>query len=147
MPRIYFLASALALSIITAVSVAHGAIGQLKTVNGEVFLLRNNVQQKAKVGDLVEAADLLITGATGSVGATMIDNSRISAGPNSRIELKHFRFDPTTHDGEFVTDVQRGTLAVVSGHIAKRSPDAMKVKTPTTILGVRGTTFAVKVED
>ena len=71
----------------------------------------------------------------------------MSAGPNSRIELKQFSFNPTTQDGEFVTDVQRGTLAVVSGQIAKRSPNAMKVKTPTTILGVRGTTFAVKVEE
>ena len=53
----------------------------------------------------------------------------------------------TTQDGEFVTDVQRGTLAVVSGQIAKRSPEAMKVTTPTTILGVRGTTFAIKVSD
>jgi hypothetical protein len=43
--------------------------------------------------------------------------------------------------------MQRGTLAVVSGQIAKRSPGAMKVKTPTTILGVRGTTFAVQVEE
>jgi len=36
---------------------------------------------------------------------------------------------------------------VVSGQIAKRSPNAMKIKTPTTILGVRGTTFAIKVEE
>jgi hypothetical protein len=43
--------------------------------------------------------------------------------------------------------MQQGTLAIVSGQIAKRSPDAMKVKTPTTILGVRGTTFAVKIDE
>jgi len=43
--------------------------------------------------------------------------------------------------------LHRGTLAIVSGQIAKRSPDAMKVQTPTTILGVRGTKFAVKVEE
>jgi hypothetical protein len=77
----------------------------------------------------VQQSDVLITGANGAVGVTFIDSSRLSAGPNSRVELKQFRFDPTTHDGEFVTDVQRGTLAVVSGQIAKRSPDAMKVKT------------------
>jgi len=43
--------------------------------------------------------------------------------------------------------MDRGTAVVVSGQIAKRSPEAMKVKTPTSILGVRGTTFAVKVEN
>ena len=122
-------------------------IGQIKNITGQVFLLRNNVQQRAKAGDLVEQADVLTTGPDGSVGITFIDNSRFSAGPNSRIELTQFRFDSTTQEGEFTTDVKRGTLAIVSGQMAKRSPDAMRVITPTTILGVRGTTFAVKVDE
>ena len=126
---------------------ASAEIGQIKNVSGQVSVWRNNVQQPAKAGDLLEQADVLTTGANSSVGVTFIDNSRLSAGPNSRIELKQFRFDPTTNNGEFLADMQRGTLAIVSGQIAKRSPDAMKVKTPTTILGVRGTTFAVKVEE
>jgi hypothetical protein len=122
-------------------------IGQVKNVAGQVLLSRNNVQQTVKTGDLIEQADVLTTGPNGSVGITFIDNTRFSAGPNSRIELKQFRFNPTTQEGEFLTDMQQGTLAIVSGQIAKRSPDAMKVKTPTTILGVRGTTFAVKVDE
>ena len=122
-------------------------IGQIKNVAGQVLLLRNNVQQPARVGDLIEQADVVTTGPNSSVGITFIDNSRFSAGSNSRIELKQFRFNPTTEEGEFLTDMQRGTLAIVSGQIAKRSPDAMKVRTPTTILGVRGTTFAVKVDE
>lgn len=121
-------------------------IGQIKNTTGQVFLLRNNNQQLAKTGDLVEQSDIITTGANGSVGITLIDNSRLSAGPNTRIELKQFRFNPTTQEGESLTEVRRGTLAIVSGQIAKRSPDAMKVQTPTTILGVRGTSFAVKVE-
>jgi len=126
---------------------AWGEIGQIKNVAGQVSLVRNNVQQPAKIGDLLEQADVLTTGPNGSVGITFIDNTRFSAGPNSRIELKQFSFNPTTQEGEFMTDVQRGTLAIISGQIAKRSPDAMKVKTPTTILGVRGTKFAVKVDE
>ena len=133
--------------IVAATSSASADIGQIKNVSGAVFIIRQSVQQPAKAGDLVQQSDVLITGANGAVGLTVIDSSRLSAGPDSRIELKQFRFNPTTHDGEFVTDMQRGTLAVVSGQIAKRSPDAMKVKTPTTILGVRGTTFAVQVEE
>jgi hypothetical protein len=122
-------------------------IAQIKNVSGQVSVWRNNVQHSAKPGDLLEQADVLTTGANSSVGVTFIDNSRLSAGPNSRIELEQFRFDPTTNNGEFLVDIQRGTLAIVSGQIAKRSPEAMKVKTPTTILGVRGTTFAVKVAE
>jgi hypothetical protein len=132
---------------VAAGPIAAAQIGQIKNAAGQVFLLRNNNQQPAKAGDIVEQADIVTTGANGSVGITLIDNSRLSVGPNSRIELKQFRFNPTTQEGESLTEVRRGTLAIVSGQIAKRSPDAMKVQTPTTILGVRGTTFAVKVDE
>jgi hypothetical protein len=44
-----------------------------------------------------------------------------------------------------LTDMRKGTLTMVSGDIARSSPGAMKVKTPTAILGVRGTRFAVQV--
>ena len=122
-------------------------IGQIKTVTGEVIIIRSTVQQPARVGDLLEVSDTLVTGAESSVGVTLIDNSRLSAGPHSRIELQQFRFNPTTQEGESLTEVKRGTLAIISGQIAKQSPEAMKVKTPTTILGVRGTKFVVQVKE
>jgi hypothetical protein len=122
-------------------------IGQIKNVAGPVYLLRENIQRPAKAGERLQAADTVKTGTNGSVGITLIDNSRLSLGPNSHVELKQFRFNPTTEEGESLTELKRGTLAIVSGQIAKRSPDAMKVQTPTTILGVRGTTFAIKVDE
>jgi hypothetical protein len=116
-------------------------------LTGKVHIVRDNANLPAKAGDLLEKADTVVTGANSSVGITFIDNSRFSIGPNSRIELKKFSFNPTTHDGEFLTNMTRGTLAIISGRIAKRSPDAMKVKTRTSILGVRGTKFLVKIEE
>jgi hypothetical protein len=126
---------------------AWAEIGQIKTLNGEVFIIRNDMRSQAKPGDLLQQYDVVETGSKGSVGMTFIDNSRFSAGPNTRIELKQFRFNPTTHDGEFTTDMNRGTLAIISGQMAKRSPETMKIKTPTTIIGLRGTKLAVKVNE
>ncbi len=122
-------------------------IGQIKTLKGEVFIVRGDRKLAAQPGDLLQEADVVETGKEGSVGITFIDNSRFSAGPNTRLELKQFRFNPTTHDGEFVSQVDRGTLAAVSGQMAKRSPEAMKIRTPTTILGIRGTKLAVKISE
>ena len=122
-----------------------GEIGQIKTLKGEVLLIQDNAKSQAKPGDVLHQADIVETGNNGSVGITFIDNSRFSAGPNTRLELKQFRFNPTTHDGEFVTDMTRGTLTAISGQIAKRSPEAMEIKTPATILGFRGTKTAIKV--
>ena len=42
--------------------------------------------------------------------------------------------------------VRRGTLAVVSGRIAKQTPETVEFHTPTSVLGVRGTEFVIEVE-
>jgi hypothetical protein len=123
------------------------AIGQIKTLAGDVAIVREHVKSPAKAGDLLEKADTLITGTDGRVGITLIDNSRLSLGPNSQIALEKFTFNPTTQEGAFLTRVDRGTLAVISGHIAHTTPDAMQVQTRTTILGVRGTHFLVQVKE
>jgi hypothetical protein len=60
------------------------------------------------------------------------------------LAIDRFAFDPTTHQGGFESSLRAGTLAVVSGKLAKQSPDAMKVKTPAAVLGVRGTEFLVR---
>jgi len=135
-----------AVGLITA-GVAQADIGQIKNVSGTVMLLRNGVEQTAQQGDLLEQQDVIITGADGSVGMTFIDNTRFSAGPDSRIELSRFRFDTTTHEGEFLARIKRGTLSVSSGDIAKQSDEAMKIHTPTSVLAVRGTRFVIKVDD
>jgi hypothetical protein len=122
-------------------------IGQIKTLTGDVYIVRQQVKRLAQAGDRLEPDDTVITGPNSSVGITFIDNSRFSAGPQSHIELERFQFNPTTYDGTFSTKMQHGTLAIISGHIAERSPDGMKVRTPTTILGVRGTKVLLKVED
>ena len=40
----------------------------------------------------------------------------------------------------------RGSLHVVTGIIAKLKPEAVSVKTPTGLIGVRGTRFVVQAE-
>ena len=100
-----------------------------------------------RVGVRLETADVLKTGPDGSVGITMADNSLLSAGPNSILSLDRFEFDPTSNQGKFDAQLQKGSLAVISGRMAKQSPEAMTVRTPSAILGVRGTEFVVSAND
>ena len=90
---------------------------------------------------------MLKTGADGSVGITMADNSLLSAGPNSILSLDRFDFDPTSNQGRFDAQLQKGSLSVISGRMAKQSPEAMTVRTPSAILGVRGTEFVLSAND
>lgn len=122
-------------------------IGQVKTRKGQVTVERQGQPLPVDVGMVLEAADTLKTGPDGAVGITMRDNSLLSAGPNSILSLQRFEFDPTTSQGRFDAQLQRGTLAVVSGRIARQSPQAMTVRTPSAQLGVRGTDFVVSADD
>ena len=126
---------------------AHADVGQIKVATGQVFVDRNGQSLPGRVGLVLEADDVLRTGADGSVGITKRDNSLLSAGPNSILSLERFEFDPTTSEGRFEARLRRGTLAVVSGRIAKKSPQAMTVRTPSAVLGVRGTEFVVSVDE
>lgn len=122
-------------------------IGRIKTVKGAVSVVREGKAMAATPGFALQTGDELRTGADGAVGMTMSDNSIVSAGPNSTLSLDRFAFDSTTHQGRFDSSLKSGTLAVISGKIAKQSPEAMTVRTPAAILGVRGTEFVVSAGD
>ena len=119
-------------------------IAQFKVAKGAVFLERGGKRVPAYVGTHLQATDTVVTGADGSAGITFVDNSLLSIGPNSVLQIERYAFNSTTHEGVFDATLSRGTLSVVSGKIAKQSPDAMKVRTPSSILGVRGTEFLVR---
>ena len=141
------LALVAALAALGAASVVAQEAGHVKVAKGAVQIERAGQTMPATLGALVQAGDVVVTGADGSVGITFLDNSLLSAGPNSVLAIDRFAFDSTTHQGSFESSLKKGTLAVVSGKLAKQSPDAMKVKTPAAVLGVRGTEFLVRTGD
>ena len=56
-------------------------------------------------------------------------------------------FVSTTHAGEFEGNLRKGRLAAISGKMVKQSPESMKIRTPSAIMGVRGTEFVVQVDE
>lgn len=119
--------------------------GTFKRVEGSVTVVRDGNSIAATVGMPVYAADRVVTGPDGSAGITFEDAALLSLGPSANLAIDRFAFDTTTYDGAFDLNLTKGRLAVVSGKIAKHQQDAMKVKTPSSILGIRGTEFVVEV--
>lgn len=122
-------------------------IGLVKVANGAVQIQRGAERLDARVGTALQAADVVVTGADGAAGITFADNSLVSIGPNSVFAIDKYRFDSTTHAGEFEGSLRQGRLAAVSGKMVRQSPDAMKIRTPSAIMGVRGTEFLVQVDE
>jgi hypothetical protein len=133
-------------AMVFAASVWAQDVGEIKTVKGAAHVEREGKKLPATVGLQLHQADTIVTGADGAVGITFLDNSLFSAGPNSVLVINKYRFDTTTHAGEFDASLNKGSLAVVSGKMVKQSPDSMRIRTPSSVMGVRGTEFVVKVD-
>jgi hypothetical protein len=122
-------------------------IGQVKVAKGAVQIEREGKRMPAAVGTPVHTADVIVTGPDGSAGVTFSDNSLVSVGPNSEFAIDKYRFDSTTHVGEFQGSLRKGKLAAVSGKMVKQTPESMKIRTPSSVMAVRGTEFVVEVKD
>jgi hypothetical protein len=138
---------AIGLTALMIASPAFAEIARIKQSSGTAFVERNSQRLKPAPGLQLLAGDRLVTGKDGRMSLTFVDNTRFAVGPNSRIAVSEFQYDKTRQKGSFVTQVDRGSLAVSSGKIAKSDRDAMKVRTPNTLLGVRGTKFIVEVPE
>jgi hypothetical protein len=139
------IAAGLLITAVMSTQALAADIGRIKTVVGQANIVRGTTTLPATPGATLSVKDVLTTGPDGRIGITFIDNSRFAVGPNARVSLAEFQFDDTTHKGSSLTQVDRGSLAIVSGQIAKENKDAMKVKTPTSLLAARGTRFVVDV--
>ena len=138
---------ALGLIAILTASPALAEIARVKTSSGTAVVQRGNQKLKPAPGLTLDAGDSLVTGKDGRMAVTFIDNTRFAVGPNSNVSVSEFQYDRMRQKGTMVTQVNRGSLAVVSGKIAKSGRDNMKVRTPNTLLGVRGTKFIVEVPE
>jgi hypothetical protein len=120
--------------------------GHVKIASGSAFIVRQDVSVAARPGEPVFATDALRTGADGTIGVTLKDDTRLSLGPSSEVRLERYVYAPGEGGFEMVLKFVRGASAYVSGRMAKLAPDSIRLETPSAIVGVRGTTVAIRVE-
>jgi len=121
-------------------------IGFVKTVSGSATVTHGASAAAAALGAPVYENDWVETGADGELGITFRDNTRISLGPNSRMQLTQFVFQPAAEQYGFILRLAYGTLECISGLTAKLAPDAMSIETPGFTVAARGTRFLVRAE-
>ncbi len=143
MRNVKLLIAALAAFLVAQPALAD--IGRIKNVTSGVQIIRDGRTITARPGFPLEVGDQIRTGNRARVGITLSDDSRMALGPNSRITLSEYEYNRRRQTGRSVTTVNRGRLGVTSGNITRSGRDQMRVRTPTSTLGVRGTTFVVEV--
>jgi hypothetical protein len=123
------------------------AIGYVKTVTGEAWVITAGQRIKAQAGSVVLLGSQLKTGAAAAMGVTFKDDTVMSFGPDTELTVDEYLYAPARDELGLSARLAKGTLNYVSGVIARLKPDAVSVKTPAGIIGVRGTQFVARVED
>ncbi len=119
--------------------------GTLKSVVGDVNLSQLGGQRSAQPGGGVVENDRIVTGRGASTSLTLKDGTIVTMGPSTTLELTKLQFDSTTQDGSLALNLLQGSIRVVTGWLGKLHPEQVKVITPTSVVGVRGTDFIVEV--
>ena len=121
-------------------------IGMVKTVTGQAFIDFNGQRVQAQPGLPVYLGSRLVTLPGASMGVTCKDDTLLAIGPDSQLSLDEYLFEPGQRRVGLLASLLQGTLNYVSGQIAKLRPDSVRVRTPTGMIGVRGTQFVVRVD-
>jgi len=123
------------------------AAGIFKNINGTVIVEHADKSKlTVKAGDKFFESDIVKTSAGATAGMIFNDNTLISVGQNSEFAVKEYSFVPSEKKGRFVGKVAKGTIACMTGLIAKMNPDSMKMESKTATIGIRGTYFVVEAE-
>jgi hypothetical protein len=126
---------------------AQDTIGVVRNSAGNATVIRGEQVFQAVAGTKLHEGDTLSTGPDGAIGVILRDNSLLSLGPVSRLVVVRFLFAPAEEKIGLLARLSRGTMAYISGLIGKLAPESVRFETPTASIGIRGTYFAVKVEE
>lgn len=123
--------------------------GFLKTLKGSVQLLEapGAAARPAQAGDALLPGGRITTGPDSAASVVLRDGSTLVLGPSSQMELKAFSFDATTHEGNLLASVLKGSLRMITGLLGKSHPEAVRIETQFAFVGVRGTDFIVQSDE
>jgi len=96
-----------------------------------------------RIGIDVQANEVVRTGAADRAHLVFLDGSSLTVGPNARLTIDKFVFDPNAKKGDLAITATQGVFRLVGGKISKSS--AITVTTPSSTIGIRGGITIFKV--
>ena len=120
-------------------------VGSVATLQGTASVTRNNATSAVQLRDTIYKNDVLQTNIDGTLGITFDDETTFTLKPNTQLAVDEFVYQQGGRDNAAVFNVLRGTAAFVAAEVAHTGD--MKITTPSSTLGIRGTTGLVEVPE
>ena len=143
-----FIIAFILLTLTTLVTNSFASIGEVTIHNGSAVIDRQDGDKDIEVEKQLDvfSYDTVKTG-QGQVGIKFIDDTRVDVTAHSKLIIDEFVYDPNTNTGKLSLKATLGTVRYASGQIAKNSAQNVEIKTPTATIAVRGTDFAMTVNE
>lgn len=126
---------------------AFASIGTITDQQGpDARLVRQSEKMTAKKGSELEMNDTIETAKT-KLNLQFRDNTKVAVTEQSRFIIDEFIYDPNANTGKLAMRVTLGTVRYASGGIAKNNRENVRLRTPTATISVRGTDFAMTVDE
>jgi hypothetical protein len=127
---------------------AYANIGLVTDYSGSAAIERDEGFEVYDVeNDLaVQMMDVVNT-AKGKVRIEFLDETLVDITEHSRLLIDDFVYDPATGEGSLGLKAGLGTIRYASGQIAKNSRQNVVITTPSAVIGVNGTDFAMIVNE
>ena len=121
-------------------------IGSISELKGEASVNRSGKALTAALDLGVESYDDVRT-ANSRVGLTFIDDSVVRLTEHSKLILDEVIFDPDPSKSKIGLTFASGTARFITGKIGGINKENIKINTPTSQIGIRGTDFTVTVDE
>jgi FecR protein len=89
-----------------------------------------------RMGIDIQADEVVTTTTDDRAHLVFLDGTSLTIGPNARVVIDKFVYDPNTKTGELALTAGKGVFRLVGGKISKTNP--ITVKTPSSTIGIRG---------
>ena len=121
--------------------------GELTEAKGQIRAKRGADPERTLVqGNPVYAQDDLTTGPEDKGRVTFADGSSLDIGPDSRVLLADFVYDPANLDAsKQAIRMAKGMFRYVSGKVVQNDPARLRLESPLAVIGIRGTTLDHKI--
>jgi hypothetical protein len=89
-----------------------------------------------RIGIDVQANEVVTTRANDRAHLVFLDGTALTVGPEARLVIDKFVYDPNTKTGDLAITASQGVLRLVGGKISKTNP--ITINTPAGTIGIRG---------
>ena len=128
----------LALLAISGSAMADSKIGVAAATKNEVQGIRGAEKRALNNGSEIFLNEAVQTGDESVAQLVFLDNTNLSVGPGSLVNLDTFIYDPNRKLGQIVVEIGRGAFRFATGSGSSRN---YSLRTPHATLGIRGTVF------